>query len=74
MLTVFLSLSYAQEIAEKPTETDLISDNAKESTVRIVGGNLSGLGIGTGFFVDKDKIVTNVPRCFTTGSLFRKTD
>ena len=63
VLAVFLSLSYAQETVEnteKPTETDLISDKAKESTVRLVGGNFSIAGIGTGFFVDRDKIVTNI--------------
>ncbi len=66
-LGLFLSFSdiaiYAQEApgkAEKPTETDIISDTAKESTVRIVGGNFSMLGVGSGFFVDKDKIVTNI--------------
>ncbi len=60
ILGLFFSLSYAQETTEKPTETDLISDKAKESIVRIVGGNFSIAGIGTGFFVDKDKIVTNI--------------
>ena len=40
--------------------TDLISDKAKASTVRIVGGNFSTGGMGTGFFVDRDKIVTNI--------------
>lgn len=63
ILAVFLSLSYAQETAEnteKPTKTDLISNKAKESIVRLVGGNFSIAGIGTGFFVDKDKIVTNI--------------
>ncbi len=63
ILGVFLSLSYAQEIAEKPTETNLISDKAKESTVRLVGfskrGSELGLGGGTGFFVAPDKIATN---------------
>ena len=63
ILGLFFSLSYAQETAEKsdvPTKTDLISDKVKESIVRIVGGNFSTAGIGTGFFVDRDKIVTNI--------------
>ncbi len=63
ILGLFFSLSYAQETAEhteKPSETDLISDKPKDSIVRIVGGNFSIAGIGTGFFVDKDKIVTNI--------------
>ena len=65
ILGLFLSYAqvYAQETskkAEKPTETDIISDKAKASTVRIVGGNFSIAGSGTGFFVDRDKIVTNI--------------
>ncbi len=60
VLVASFSLSYAQEIAEKTTEIDLVSDRAKESTVRIVGGNFSTGGMGTGFFVDRDKIVTNI--------------
>ena len=60
VLVASLSLSYAQETAEKSTDIDLISEQAKESTVRIVGGNISIGGMGTGFFVDRDKIVTNI--------------
>lgn len=60
VLVASLLLSYAQETAEKPTEIDLISEKAKESTVRIVGGNISIGGMGTGFFVDRDRIVTNI--------------
>ncbi|RKU11691.1 hypothetical protein C6503_18380, partial [Candidatus Poribacteria bacterium] len=63
VLAAFLSLSCAQKIAEKPTETNLISDQAKESTVRLVGFAFRdsdlGLGGGTGFFVAPDKIATN---------------
>ena len=63
VLGVFLSLSCAQKTAEKPTETNLISDKAKASTVRLVGfskrGSELGLGGGTGFFVAPDKIATN---------------
>jgi len=63
VLGVFLSFSCAQKTAEKPTETNLISDKAKESTVRLVGfskrGSELGLGGGTGFFVASDKIATN---------------
>ena len=63
MLGLLLSLSYAQETSEKaeqPTEIDIISDKAKESIVHLVGGNFSIAGVGTGFFVDRDKIVTNI--------------
>ncbi|MYB95655.1 tetratricopeptide repeat protein [Candidatus Poribacteria bacterium] len=63
VLAVFLSFSCAQKTAEEPTEANLISDKAKESTVRLVGfskrGSELGLGGGTGFFVAPDKIVTN---------------
>ncbi|MYF99977.1 tetratricopeptide repeat protein [Candidatus Poribacteria bacterium] len=62
-LVLFLSLSYAQEFPEKaatPAEVDLISEKGKDSIVRIVGGNFSIGGIGTGFFVGRDKIVTNI--------------
>ena len=63
ILGLLLSLSYAQETAEKPTEIDIISDKAKESTVRLVGfskrGSELGIGGGTGFFVAPDKIATN---------------
>ena len=75
VLGLFLSVSYAQETAEnaeKPTETDLISDKAKESTVRIIGGNFSVLGVGSGFFVDKDKIVTNIHVVSQPGLYFAK--
>lgn len=63
ILGLCFSHSYAQETAEKsevPTEIDLISDKVKDSIVRIVGGNISTGGMGTGFFVDRDKIVTNI--------------
>lgn len=60
ILGLFFSLSYAQETVEKPTEADLISEKGKASIVHIVGGNFSTAGIGTGFFVDRDKIVTNI--------------
>ena len=66
ILGLLLSLSYAQETAEEAeqlTKTNLISDKAKESTVRLVGfafrGSDLGLGGGTGFFVAPDKIATN---------------
>ena len=62
MLGLLLSLShtwvYAQVVsqkAEEPAETDLKTDRAKESTVRLVGLPISG----TGFFVAPDKIATN---------------
>jgi len=58
ILGLFFSLSCAQVVSEKSdvsTKIDLISDKAKESTVRLVGFP-SG---GTGFFVAPDKIATN---------------
>ena len=73
-----LSLSYAQETAEKPTEIDIVSDRAKESTVRLVGTRLKESNVylegGTGFFVAPDKIATNfhVAAGPTTGPIFAK--
>ncbi|MXZ00817.1 serine protease, partial [Candidatus Poribacteria bacterium] len=78
---VFLSFSCAQVISEKsdvPTETDLISDKAKESTVRIVGLGMRKsevmMGGGTGFFIAPDKIATNfhVAANCTTGPITAK--
>lgn len=63
ILGLCFSLSYALETDEKTeisTNTDLMSDKVKDSIVRIVGGNFSIGGMGTGFFVDRDKIVTNI--------------
>lgn len=58
ILGLFFSLSCAQVVTEKSdmsTKIDLVSDKAKESTVRLVGFP----GGGTGFFVAPDKIATN---------------
>ena len=49
ILGLFLPLSYAQETAEETeqlTNIDLISDNAKESTVRLVGFSRRGSELG----------------------------
>lgn len=70
VIGLFLSYSdtavYAQETAQETdplTGTDLISDKAKEATVRLVGvafkGSDLGLSGGTGFFIAPDKIATN---------------
>ena len=58
ILGLFFSLSCAQVVSEKSdvsTKIGLVSDKAKESTVRLVGFP----GGGTGFFVAPDKIATN---------------
>ncbi len=70
VLGVFLSLSYAQETAEKaiaPMEVDLISEKVKNSIGR-VGGR------GSGFFITEDKIATNfhVAILFKHGPVFAK--
>lgn len=75
VLVVFLPFSHAQEAfeeSEELTETDLISEKAKASTVRIVGGNFSGLGVGTGFFVGNNRIVTNIHVVSQPGLYFAK--
>ena len=80
ILGLFLSLSYAQDTAEKTTEIDLVSDRAKESTVRLVGTRLKESNVyldgGTGFFVAPDKIATNfhVTAGPTNGPIFAKLD
>ena len=77
VLGLFLSFSdtalYAQETPEKAKrtmETGLKIDNAKESTVRLVGLPTGG----TGFFIAPDKITTNfhVVADTTIGPIFAK--
>ncbi len=51
---------------------DLIITKAKASTVRITGGNLSRIWAGSGFFVQPDKIVTNLHVVTQSGLIFAK--
>ena len=63
-----------QTTSEKlPTLTaDIAAEKGKASVVRIVGGNWSAIGGGSGFFVEPDKIVTNLHGVARPGFIFAK--
>lgn len=69
---VFPQLSVSEDAV---SETDgAVKNKAKASTVRIASGNLSRYGAGSGFFVEPDKVVTNMHVVLVPGPIFVRLD
>lgn len=76
-LYVLLGVAFPQlsvsEDAVSETDT-IVETKAKASTVRIAGGNFSRSGAGSGFFVEPDKIVTNLHVVLVPGPIYVRLD
>ncbi len=66
--------SGADTHSEKPRTltAGLAAEKGKASIVRITGGNFAKIGAGSGFFVQPDKIVTNMHVVSRPGPIFAK--
>ncbi len=76
VLLFFLTLTPQQTVSEQteiPIDESLVA-KAKASTVRIISGNLRAIWSGSGFFVQPDKIVTNLHVIIRPGAIFAKQD
>ena len=72
----FISCAWVsrQKVSDKlPTLTaDYAAEKGKASVVRITGGNFAKIGAGSGFFVQPDKVVTNLHVVARPGPIFAK--
>ena len=69
---VFPQLSVSEDAV---SDTDgVVKNKAKAATVRIASGNLSRYGAGSGFFVEPDKVVTNMHVVLVPGPIFVRLD
>ena len=72
LLTFFAALYPYLSVSD---DTDIaVETKAKASTVRIASGNLSRSGAGSGFFVEPDKVVTNLHVVLDPGTIYVRLD
>ena len=75
-LVILFSCTRAPQhlVSEKPVASikDLASEKIKNSTVRVVGWLGTKISIGSGFFVARDKIATNIHIVAHPGPIFAK--
>ncbi len=73
LVTLGFILSCAQapqQIAKKNLAPDLVTKKTQDSTVHIVSQTEKPITLGSGFFVDKDKIATNIHVVAQPGPIF----
>ena len=73
ILGFILSCAHApQQVAERTLAQDLGTKKEQDSTVRIVSQTGKPITLGSGFFVGKDKIATNIHVVAQPGPVFAK--